>query len=104
MKKEKYLQVRIYPKGKIEVIKCFKDYVDYTGGDIYNFYNGNRKKPISYDYFITTESRFNKDCNKHFGRMLKEFKKQSKVIEEKLISINNMINSINKLKSQEDGK
>jgi hypothetical protein len=100
MKKENYLQVRIYPKGKIKVIKCKKDYIDYSGGDLYNLYNGNLKKPITYDYFITTESRFKKDCNKHFGRMLKEVKKQSKVLEEKMFLINKMISNSNTLKSK----
>ena len=87
----KYLQVKIYPSGRISVVKCKKDYVDYTGGDLYSVYNGNRKKPISYDYFVTTETRYNKDCKKHFGKMLNELRKKYEQLDKKRDAIHKMI-------------
>ena len=88
---QKYLQVRIYPTGRVSVLKCKKDYVDYTGGDLYNLYNGNRKRPISYDYFITTESRYNQDCKRHFRKMIKELDKQYAKLDKKRLSIDEII-------------
>jgi hypothetical protein len=83
--KDKYLQVRIFKSGKIKVIKCQKDYVDYTGGDLYSVsgFTGKTKKTVAYDYFITTENRYKKDCKKHFDKMLKEIRKQYDVLDKK---------------------
>lgn len=88
---EKYLEVRIFPSGKITIVKCKKDYVDYTGGDLYNIYNGNRKKPISYDYFVTTEKRYKKDCNRHFGKMLRNIQKEYELLDKKSSLIRKII-------------
>lgn len=89
--KGKYLEVRIFPSGKITIVKCKKDYVDYTGGDLYNVYNGNRKKPVSYDYFVTTDKSFNKDCRKHFDKMTRELMKQYQKLDKKRLAIHKMI-------------
>ena len=89
--KQKYLQVKIYPSGRVTVVKCDKDYVDYTGGDLYSVYNGNRKKPISYDYFLTTEKRFDKDCKKHFEKMTRELNKEYQKLDKKRLVIQKMI-------------
>jgi hypothetical protein len=83
MTQDKYLQVRIFKSGVIKVVKCPKDFVDYTGGDLYNLYNGNRKKPISYNYFITTEKRYEKDCKKHFDKMLRDIRKEYNILDKK---------------------
>jgi len=83
MKEKKYLEVRIFKSGVIKVVKCKKDFVDYTGGDLYNMYRGDLKKPYSYDYFITTESRYTKDCKKHFDKMLREVYKQYNTLDKK---------------------
>lgn len=88
---EKYLEVRIFPSGKITIVKYKKDYVDYTGGDLYSVYNGNRKKPISYDYFVTTEKRYNKDCNKHLGKMLRNIQKEYELLDKKSSLIRKII-------------
>jgi hypothetical protein len=88
---DKYLQIRIFPSGKITIVKCKKDYIDYTGGDLYSIYNGNRKKPISYDYFVTTENRFEKDCKKHLGKMLRKIEKEYDLLYKKHNLINNII-------------
>jgi hypothetical protein len=77
---DKYLQVRIFKSGKLKVIKCEKDYVDYTGGDLYSVTG---LKGFLYDYFVTTESRYKKDCKKHFNKMLKELRKQYNILEKK---------------------
>lgn len=88
---EKYLEVRIFPSGKITIVECKKDYVDYTGGDLYNVYNGNRKRPISYDYFVTTEKRFKKDCDKHLGKMLRNIQKEYEFLDKKSSLIHQII-------------
>lgn len=83
MKEKKYLEVRIFKSGVIKVLKCKKDFIDSTGGGLYSMYKGNLKKPFSYDYFITTESRYTKDCKKHLDKMLREIRKQYNTLDKK---------------------
>lgn len=91
--KERYLQVKIYPSGRVTKVKCDKNYIDYTGGDLYNVsgLNSNKRRIISYDYFITTEKRFNKDCRKHFHKMTRELNKEYRKLDKKRLAIHKMI-------------
>lgn len=96
-----YIEVRIHEKsGKITTHASNKEQYESKFGQVYFRMNITRNQPpdnYQYDYFITTNKRFRKDCAKHFGAMLKELDKEQAPLDKKRASINKLINNAKNL-------
>lgn len=90
----KYIEVRFQNRnGKITIHNSSREDYERTDESLFGRFGLN----YDYEYFITTNKQFRKDCKKHFGLMLKKLDKEQSILDKKRANINKLINNVKNL-------